>query len=156
KLTELTVLIWPVILLVDLLAVLLAALAASALPVLVVLGLSLVAAAGVLFKIPAELTGLPTLLVVVGACALFFVAGGVWLWRKLPTMKTATGEAPDLRDDLAAHIPSFAIVLPFALLVMMVARLPLANPSPVFGLAMLLAVMLLAVTWKLKVEWLPL
>src|SRR5438094_7835269 len=110
KLTELTVLIWPVILLVDLLAVLLAALAASALPVLVVLGLTLVAAAGVLFKIPAELTGLPTLLVVVGACALFFVAAGVWLWRKLPTMKTATGEAPDLRDDLAAHIPSFAIV----------------------------------------------
>jgi len=38
KLTELSVLIWPVILLVDLLAVLLAALAASALPVLVVWG----------------------------------------------------------------------------------------------------------------------
>src|SRR5439155_20286686 len=87
KLTELTVLIWPVILLVDLLAVLLATLAASALPVLVVLGLSLVAAAGVLFKVPSELTGLPTLLIVVGACALFFVAAGVWLWRKLPTQK---------------------------------------------------------------------
>src|SRR2546427_12866639 len=91
KLTELTVLIWPVILLVDLLAVLLAALAATALPVLVVLGLTLVAAGGVLFKVPAELTGLPTLLVVVGACAIFFVAAGVWLWRKLPAKKTATG-----------------------------------------------------------------
>src|SRR5437870_5630675 len=154
KLTELTVLIWPVILLVDLLAVLLAALAASALPVLVVLGLTLVAAAGVLFKVPAELTGLPTLLIVVGACALFFVAAGVCLWRKLPTQKPR--EAPDLSGDLAAHIPSFAIVLPFALLVMMVGRLLLANPSPVFGLAMLLAAMLFAVTWKLKVEWLPL
>ena len=156
KLTELTVLIWPVILLVDLLAVLLAALAATALPVLVVLGLTLVAAGGVLFKVPAELTGLPTLLVVVGACAIFFVAAGVWLWRKLPAQKTATGQAPDPSDDLAAHIPSFAIVLPFALLVMMVGRLPLANPSPVFGLAMLLAAMLFAVTWKLEVEWLPL
>src|SRR6266516_2761652 len=80
---KLTVLIWPVILLVDLLAVLLATLAASALPVLMVLGLTLVAAAGVLFKIPAELTGLTTLLVVVGACAVFFVAAGIWLWRKL-------------------------------------------------------------------------
>ncbi|HYV32232.1 MAG TPA: DUF2339 domain-containing protein, partial [Candidatus Binatia bacterium] len=154
KLTELTVLIWPVILLVDLLAVLLATLAASALPVLMVLGLTLVAAAGVLFKIPAELTGLTTLLVVVGACAVFFVAAGIWLWRKLPTKKTS--EALDLNDDLAAHIPSFAIVLPFALLIMMVGRLPLANPSQVFGLAMLLAAMLLAVTWKLKVEGLPL
>jgi hypothetical protein len=154
KLTELTVLIWPVILLVDLLAVLLAVLAATALPVLVVLGLTLVAAGGVLFKVPAELTGLPTLLIVVGCCAVFFVAAGVWLWRKLPSSKN--GEMPDLSDDLAAHIPSFAIVLPFALLVMMVGRLPLANPSPVFGLAMLLVAMLFAVTWKLKVEWLPL
>jgi uncharacterized membrane protein len=84
----------------------------------------------------------------------FFVAAGMWLWRKLPTNKT--GGTPDLSGDLAAHIPSFAIVLPFALLVMMAGRLPLANPAPVFGLAMLLAVMLFAVTWKLKVEWLPL
>ena len=154
KLTELTVLIWPVILLVDLLAVLLAVLAATALPVLVVLVLTLVAAAGVLFKVPAELTGLPTLLIVVGACAMFFVAAGVWLWRKLPS--GTTGEASDPSGDLAAHIPSFAIVLPFALLVMMVGRLPLTNPSPVFGLAMLLVAMLLAISWKLKVEWLPL
>src|SRR2546422_1766696 len=117
-------------------------------------GLTLVAAGGVLFKVPAELTGLPTLLIVVGACAVFFVAAGVWLWRKLPTQKP--GEASDLSADLAAHIPSFAIVLPFALLVMMVGRLPLANPSPVFGLAILLVAMLFAVTWKLKVEWLPL
>ena len=42
KLTELSVLIWPVILLVDLLAVLLAALAASALPVLVPLVIVLI------------------------------------------------------------------------------------------------------------------
>src|SRR2546422_55035 len=117
-------------------------------------GLTLVAAGGVLFKVPAELTGLPTLLIVVGACAVFFVAAGVWLWRKLPTQKP--GEASDLSADLAAHIPSFAIVLPFALLVMMVGRLPLANPSPVFGLAMLLVAMLFAVTWKLSFEWLPL
>ena len=156
KLAELTVLIWPVILLVDLLAVLLAALAASAVPVLAVLGLTLVAAAGVLFKIPAELTGLPTLLLVVGVCALFFLAAGAWLRRRLLAKKTGADQASDLSDDLAEQIPSFAVVLPFALLVMMVGRLPLANPSPVFGLAMLLVAMLLAVTWKLKFEWLPL
>jgi len=156
RLAELTVLIWPVILLVDLLAVLLAALTVSAVPVLVVLALTLVGAAGVLFKIPTELTGLPTLLFVVGACAIFFVAGGAWLRRRLRKRETTTGQSQALSDDLAAQISSFAVVLPFALLLMIVGRLPLANPSPVFGLAMLLAAMLLVVTWKLRVEWLPL
>jgi len=155
SLPELTLLIWPAILLVDFLAVLLAALAGSALPVLVVLGLTLVAATGVLFKIPAELTGLPTLLLVVGACATFFVMAGAWLWQRLAGRNTAANPARDWSGDLAAQIPSFASVLPFALLVMMVGRLPLANPSPVFGLAMLLTALLFAVTWKFRFEWLP-
>src|SRR5439155_8165396 len=116
RLAELTVLIWPVILLVDLLAVLLAALTVSAVPVLVVLALTLVGAAGVLFKIPTELTGLPTLLFVVGACAIFFVAGGAWLRRRLRKRETTTGQSQALSDDLAAQISSFAVVLPFALL----------------------------------------
>jgi uncharacterized membrane protein len=155
KLAELTVLIWPVILLVDLLAVALAALAASALPVLVVLVLTLMAAAGVLFKIPSELAGLPTLLLVVAACSIFFAAAGAWLGRRLST-RDVPGQARGPGDDLATHIPSFAIVLPFALLVMIVGRLPLADPSPVFGLAMLLVALLFAVTWKLGFQWLPL
>ncbi|MBI4658137.1 MAG: DUF2339 domain-containing protein [Verrucomicrobia bacterium] len=155
KFTELTVLVWPVILLVDILAVALAALAASAVPVMAVLALTLAAAAGVLFKIPAELTGLPLLLIVLGACAVFFTAVGVWLQRKrpLPSPEAAPSISPDA--ELAAHIPAFAIVLPFALLVILTGRLPLTNPSPVFGLALLLVGMLLGVTCLFRFEWLP-
>ena len=156
KLTELTVLLWPVILLVDLLAIILAALIRSALPVLIVLALTLVAAAGVLFKIPTELTGLPMLLIIVGACAVFFTGAGTWLGRKMRTGQPAADGGPDLNSELITHIPSFAIVLPFALLVMMVGRLQLTNPSPIFGLAAMLVVLLLVVTWRLRSEWLPL
>lgn len=156
KLTELTVLVWPVILLVDLLAIILAALLRSALPVLFVLALTLVAAAGVLFKIPAELTGAPMLLIIVGACAVFFTGAGTWLGRKMRADQASPGNGPDLNNELVTHLPSFAIVLPFALLVMMVGRLQLTNPSPVFGLAAMLVVLLFVVTWRLRSEWLPL
>jgi uncharacterized membrane protein len=155
KLTELTVWIWPAILLVDLLAVAMAALAGSVVTVLAVLVLTLFAAGGVLFKIPSELTGLPTLLLVLGGCAVFFTAAGAWLGRRLAQRTGSTAlSGPD--DALVAQVPSFAVVLPFALLVMMVGRLQLLNPAPVFGLALLLVALLFGVSWKLNIEWLPL
>jgi uncharacterized membrane protein len=43
------------------------------------------------------------------------------------------------------QIPALAAILPFLLLVMVVLRLPITNPSPVFGLALLLLVLLLGV-----------
>jgi uncharacterized membrane protein len=45
--------------------------------------------------------------------------------------------------------------LPFLLLIMAVGRLPMANPSPVFGLALLLVVLLLVVSKKLALDALP-
>jgi uncharacterized membrane protein len=158
RLSELTILIWPVILLVDVLAVALAALTLSVLPVVATLVLTLLAAAGVLFKIPSELAGLPSLLIIIAACAVFFVAAGIWLWRKLPdpagAEATKAGDEPNAR--LAAQLPAFAIVLPFVLLVMIVGRLQLLNPSPVFSLALLLVGMLFAVTRMFRLPWLPL
>jgi hypothetical protein len=47
-------------------------------------------------------------------------------------------------------------VLPFLLLIMATLRLPLANPSPVFGLALLLVVLLLGLTKIFSFEWMPL
>src|SRR6185436_6138393 len=46
--------------------------------------------------------------------------------------------------------------LPFLLLSLVVLRLPLANPAPVFGVAALLVVMLLGTARLLAIEWLPL
>ena len=46
-------------------------------------------------------------------------------------------------------------ILPFLLLVLVVTRLPLADPSPVFGLAMLLSVLFLGLTRMSPPSWLP-
>jgi uncharacterized membrane protein len=46
-------------------------------------------------------------------------------------------------------------VLPFLLLIMATLRLPLINPSPVFGLALLLVALLLGVTKLLSLDWMP-
>ncbi|MSU60821.1 MAG: DUF2339 domain-containing protein [Pedosphaera sp.] len=158
RLSELTILIWPVILLVDVLAVALAAMTLSVLPVAATLLLTLLAAVGVLFKVPAELTGLPTLLVVIAACAVFFAVAGIWLRRKWPasTGTQSLSASDELNARFAAQIPAFAIVLPFVLLVMIAGRLQLWNPSPVFGLALLLVGMLFAVTRMFRLPWLPL
>ena len=57
--------------------------------------------------------------------------------------------------DLAAILPACAIVLPFLLLIMATLRLPLINPSPIFGLALLLVVLLLGVTKLFSLDWMP-
>ncbi|MEK7708078.1 MAG: hypothetical protein AAB380_08800, partial [Verrucomicrobiota bacterium] len=159
KLAEVSFVVWPFVLLVDLLAIGLAVLTVSILPVLVVLLLTLCATGALIFKIPADLTGLPTSFYVLGAFAVFFVAVGVWLARKFkPEALTAgvkLGDDLSVPANLAAQLPAFSATLPFLLLIMATLRLPLANPSPVFGLALLLVVMLLGVTKLFSYDWMP-
>jgi hypothetical protein len=57
--------------------------------------------------------------------------------------------------ELTAQLPVFSAVLPFLLLIMAAVRLPLADPSPIFGLALLLVVLLLGVAKLLSVDLLP-
>src|SRR5439155_24587692 len=59
KLADVSFVIWPFILLVDLLAIVIAVLSATLLPVLAVLLLTLAAISALMFKVPADLTGLP-------------------------------------------------------------------------------------------------
>ena len=155
KLPELTLLIWPVILLVNVLAVALAALMMSVVPVLAVLGLTLIAALGVMLKVSADLSGLPALLFIVGALAFFFVFAGVWLARRQPAEKAGAAAQQPNEAMLLALVPSSAVVLPFLLLLIMVGRLPVSNPSPIFALALLLTGMSFAVTRMFRLEWLP-
>ena len=159
KLAELSFIVWPFVLLVDVLAIGLAVVMASLLPVLAVMVLTLAATGALIFKIPAELTGLPTSFFLLGAFAVFFVAVSVWAVRKLkPDLLT---KAIPLNEDslqpenLAALLPACSATLPFLLLIMATLRLPLANPSPVFGLALLLMVLLLGVTKMFSQDWLP-
>jgi type II secretory pathway pseudopilin PulG len=161
KLPELSFLVWPFVLLVDLLAIALAVMTATLLPVLVVLLLTLAATGALIFKIPpSDLTGLPTSFWLLGAFAVFFVAASVWLARKFKpdAFKSGLKIAGDINanETMAALLPASSAVLPFLLLIMATLRLPLANPSPVFGLALLLVVLLLGLTKIFSFEWMPL
>jgi hypothetical protein len=77
----------------------------------------------------------------------------VWLARRFKSNKLTDDFAAPA--NAAAQLPSFATILPFLLLIMTTQRLPLANPSPVFGLALLLLVLLLGVTRLFSLHWLP-
>lgn len=164
---ELTVpwLVWPVVLLVDALAISLALLTGALLAVLTVLALTVAVTAMCILQVPAEVASLPSLLIVVGGFALFFFIVGLTfadriLARAEATAGGAAGVTPlpdwlNLKGDhtlLRAQIPAFAAILPFLLLIMLVTRLPLVNPTPVFGLALVLLAMLLATARLLRVD----
>ena len=155
--SALSFLVWPFVLLVDILAVLVAALTTALLPIALVLILTLVLVGAWLLHIPATLTGLPTSLWMLGGFAVFFVLASMWASQRI--VKRGPGIAargPIPPEQFAKLLPACSAVLPFLLLLMVVARLPLANPSPVFGLALLLVVLLLGVSRLLAVDELPL
>jgi hypothetical protein len=158
QLAEVSFIVWPFVLLVDVLAIGLAVMLASLLPVLVVMVLTLAATGALIFKIPVELTGLPTSFFLLGAFAIFFVAASVWAVRKLKpdalTKAIPLNEDALQSENLAALLPACSAVLPFLLLIMATLRLQLANPSPVFGLALLLVVLLLGVAKMFSQDWL--
>jgi uncharacterized membrane protein len=159
QLAEVSFIVWPFVLLVDVLAIGLAVMLASLLPVLAVMVLTLAATGALIFKIPVGLTGLPTSFFLLGAFAVFFVAVSVWAVRKLKPDLLA--KAINLNEDalqpenMAALLPACSAILPFLLLIMATLRLQLANPSPVFGLALLLIVLLLGVAKIFSQDWLP-
>ena len=152
-------LVWPFILLVDLLAILLAVVTATLLPVLAVLVLTLAATGLLICNIPADLTGLAPAFFLLGAFMVFFVIVAVWLAKKFNPEAEATGlpfgNNPGDPAEVAAVLPACSTVLPFLLLIMATARLGLINPAPVFGLAWLLVVLLLGVSRWFALDWLP-
>ncbi|MGD0812811.1 MAG: DUF2339 domain-containing protein [Verrucomicrobiota bacterium] len=163
KFDEISFIVWPFVFLVDSLAVVLAVLLGSMLSVMIVLILTLAATGALIFKIPVTLASLsgPSLLVgacaplvLLGAFAVFFVAAGVWLLR-WARPAASTGGKCMAGGDLTAQLPVLSAVLPFLLLIMAAVRLPLADPSPIFGLALLLAVLLLGVAKLLSIDLLP-
>ena len=153
-LSEVSFLIWPLVLCVDLLAIFLALATSALVPILVVLVLTFVVIGGWIFRIPIELTGLPTSLFLLGCFSIFFLVVAVWACQKLLATTglattTTRGKLFGALSDpanLAIQLPALSATLPFLLLIMVTLRLPLANPSPVFGLAVLLVILLLGMT----------
>ena len=99
------------------------------------------------------------ILVVVGGFGVFFAGAATFLGRSLGVGET----------DARRHVPTLAAAMPFVLLLMLVAKLPVPNPTLVFIVALLMAVVLLglgivsqtswiaavalAFTWALEREW---
>ncbi|MEZ5385292.1 MAG: DUF2339 domain-containing protein [Prosthecobacter sp.] len=124
--------IWPVILIVDLLIIGIAVVSGRLLPVLAALALTLITAAAWLFRWPREIGfSLMPFLFVLGGFAVLFGIASSFLFRKVPKAK------------FAPLLPVSSAVLPFLLLILATLRLQIANPSPVFGLALLLVLFLL-------------
>jgi hypothetical protein len=151
QLSEVSFLVWPLVLCLDVIAILLAAATGTLLSILVVLVLTLVVIGGWIFRIPADLTGLPTSLFLLGAFTIFFLLAAVWASRKIPRtgklFGAITGPA-----SFAVQLPALSAVLPFLLLIMVTLRLPLTNPSPVFGLALFFVLLLLGMTKLLSLD----
>jgi uncharacterized membrane protein len=138
------------------LAVAAAIIIGSVLTILPVLVLTILALAQWIGKPLGVMPGLPSMLAVVAGFALTFFAVGVWATGKImPRASTpqagvipGAGRGPAWIPAVAAAtpaslVPALSASLPFLLLVMVVQRMPLPNPSAVFALGALLAVLLL-------------
>jgi hypothetical protein len=144
QLTEISQLLWAFMLIVDLVAIVLAIATATLSPIVAVLVLTLVAIGALCWRIPSDLTGLSAALCILAGFAIFFFLAANWAARRAkPGTKFAT------------QLPAISAILPFLLLIMVTLRLPLANPSPVFGLAFLLVILLLGMSEVLSLDLLP-
>src|SRR5213595_3820896 len=150
KLATSSFLVWPLVLCVDVIALLAAAMTGMLAAVAIVLVLTLVALGAWMLQIPPVLTGFSSSLFLLAGFSIFFVAAAAWISRRL--LQYEPGQRGNIFGEFAApanfavQLPALAATLPFLLLVMATLRLPLANPSPVFGLALLLVVLLLGLT----------
>jgi hypothetical protein len=154
QLDQVSFMVWPALLLVNLLLIYLAVSTSALTPLLAAIVLTLVAAAAWLFKMPFTPSSLSPFLGVVGGFSVFFVIAGAWLARRL-LPNSARGDDPLTQPQhyLAAAVPISSAALPFLLLILAINRLPMPSPTPVFGLGLLLVVILLSLA---KIARLPL
>ena len=141
---EVSFLLWPAMLLADLGVIAVAVATGMLAPVLVALVLTLLVVLCWLLRVPAEVTALPSFLLLLGGFAAAFMVAGCWLARRYPGfLQREQGAALTSNDRVAASLPVLSAGLPFLLIIMATLRLPVANPSPVFGLGLLLVILLL-------------
>ncbi len=131
--------IWVAVLILDLLAIGLAVVTGAMLSVLASLALTMVVAAMWLLKGPSQVDSLlPFLGVITGFSAVFSVGGML-----LPKLTKTRNESSPLDMQAAALLPVCSALLPFGMMILALLHLPVANPSPVFGVALLMSVLLI-------------
>jgi hypothetical protein len=114
------------------------------------------AAASWILRTPPPASDIPVLLLVIGGFTGFLTAAALWTLRRLgvESVRIAPPPAPPLTREQSANLAALAAALPFLLLTLVLLRLPAPDPSPVFALAALLAILFLGVSAACRVEWL--
>ena len=132
-LDEVGLALWPAVLAADALVIGVALATGALAPVLAALVLTLLTVGLWLFRIlPGDAaSALASFLTVLGGFSVVFMAAGSWLARKRP------------QPPFAGLLPVSAAVMPFVLLIAATQHLRVADPSPIFGLALVLTIFLL-------------
>ncbi len=128
--------LWPAVLVLNLFSLvvaaltrLFAALAASLLLTLLVLGVAIA-------QLPSGFTGGGRELLLVAGFSIFFCAGALWLFRRFGV------PLADSVPDWSTYLPDATAALPFFLLLMLVFKLQQPDPSMLFGVVLLLVALL--------------
>ncbi len=151
--------LWACVLLVNLIAVGLALISRSIVTIIVALFATLMTAALWIANAPPLDESVMGILIVVGGFGVFFSAASTFL----------TGRLGLTSGDSRRHVPALAAAMPFVLLLMVIAKLPIPVPTAVFSVALLLAIFLLGLgiysgtswiaavalvfTWAVEREW---
>jgi hypothetical protein len=137
---------WAIVLAAGLLAVCLGSVTGSLTALAGAVFLTVILAGIRIANLPPDLTALPEMLAVVGGFAIFFFVASLALGKRVFSGDRHGGAGSIIR--LPVQVPALSVLLPFALLLMMIMRLPLQDPSPVFGLALLLSILMLGAVWR--------
>ncbi len=151
--------IWAVVLVIDIIAVLLAITSKSVVALLAALLATLFTAGLWVVTAPPLHQSVVGILMVIGTFGVFFSSASSFVTRKLGLTSA----------DSRRHVPALSAAMPFVLLLMVIAKLPIGVPTAVFAVALLLAVLLLALgilsstswvaavalifTWAVECEW---
>jgi uncharacterized membrane protein len=120
------------------------ALRSSSAPLIVIALLCTLVAAGLWIETgSARIEDLDAFLGVSAGVGIFFFAAGMFLARRL-----TSGTEPSRRV-----IPALGAAMPFALLLMVVAKLPVLSPTPILAVAFLLSALLLGLAIVSRMSW---
>ncbi len=135
--------VWLSVFLINIVVLVLALRNASA-PHVVIALLGTVVAAGLwVMNGSAQIDDLDAFLSVTAGVGIFFFSAGMFLVRRLTSGANASQRL----------IPALGAAMPFLLLLMVVAKLPVLSPTPIFAVAFLLAALLLGLAIVSRISW---
>ena len=135
--------VWMCVLLIDVVALALAFVSRSVLALVFALLATLGTAALWILTAPPIPESVVGILTVVGGFGVFFSTAATFLTRKLGIGAT----------EARRNVPAIAAAMPFALLLMLIAKLPVSDPTAVFAVALLLGVVLLGLGILARTSW---